>query len=142
MSFPAILLRVLLTITLVLNGVTTAVAATHLEEGRRNHVMSVEVTVAPAASGSTPCHQPDQTPGPVMHDRDATDKAVAGESAHPTPDCCDTGTCECACIHAAQLDFSGSSLRPFAEDDSRGVRRLALGHAAPALPHLIRPPIA
>ena len=143
MSLWPILLRVLLGVALVLNGATAAVAAMHLAGNASAASTQSSVTEGSAvASESTPCHQVEQPLEPTpLKGLAAAQQQIPDAPPHADPDCCESGTCECAWIHVAPLDYLGNSLRPMVGDGSRSARWLAVGHAAPALPHLIRPPI-
>lgn len=146
MSSWSILLRVLLSLVLVLNGATSAAAATHMQ---MNHTaahtpIKAQANVSQAMSADMPCHHPDQTSAAVVGDDSpiATDPTPK-KSKHPAPDCCKsgTGTCTCACTHLAQATLPALNITAFVHDGNRSIRRLTLAHPTPALPHLIRPPI-
>jgi len=49
--------------------------------------------------------------------------------------------CRCACAHPAQAAVPMVAFTPLPVESAGNVRPLASAHAAPALPHLIRPPI-
>lgn len=141
MSVRAILLRVLLCLALVLNGATPAMAsakmvqmhAAHLSDSRAVTRATQVASVEPSAS----CH--DQ----VVQ---AQPQHAAEVANHQQPDqsdqgCCKSSACTCACVHHAAamvplVVFHGASIA-----QGNSVRPMALSHPAPALPHLIRPPI-
>lgn len=144
MSFWSILLRVLLSLVLVLNGATSAAAATQMQ---MNHTAAhtpseAQANLSQAMPAEMPCHHHDQTSTTVAD----SDSPIAAhpapeKSKHPAPDCCKSGTCNCACTHFTQATLPALTIPAPVLDGNRSVRRLTLAHAAPALPHLIRPPI-
>lgn len=137
MSAGSLLLRVLLCLVLVSNGITAAVASVHMAAG---HAMPAAAAQAASPSPSTPCHEGGDAGG---HDTATpvadTPSAADGEPA--PPDCCEAQACQCTCVqsvHATVLAWTISSGLP---DRARHGRPFASAHAEPALPHLIRPPI-
>ena len=124
----AILLRVLLSLALVLNGAGSAWAmdahagATKARH-HDGHAIAAEAVVPPChddADAGAP-HAPDPTPEPA--------------------DCCRTAACQCAC---AQLPATALAANPFVPDlppAAAAMSRTPHGHPAPALPHRTRPPI-
>jgi hypothetical protein len=136
MSLWSFLLRVLLSLSLILNGVATAAAVTHTHAGPGNiqPVISTPVKVSQAAE-VTPCHQHQLAESAATNDQPSPPAEPASKSSF---DCCKSNTCGCACTQAT---LPGLNLAAPVLDHSRSVRRLTLAHAAPALPHLIRPPI-
>ena len=113
-------LRILLSIALVLNGTGGAWAM---------DAAAAKVEAPPAmADAAPPCHEHADTPAP----------------ATPAPDpadCCQTTACQCACAHlpaAAFLSAVAVSPLPMRSDSAIVVIHR---HAAPPLPHQLRPPI-
>jgi hypothetical protein len=142
MHLPSILLRLLMCVTLILNGSAAAMASVGMPlEHAHAMAMNPGSMSSVAESGheaSPPCHEsmavdtaghpspapaPEQTPDPG------------------SPDCCTSGSCMCAC---AQHGFA-TSVAAFRVEvvsaRSGPVHPLSTGHAEPAQPHLIRPPI-
>lgn len=141
MSVWALLLRVLLSVALVLNGATGAAAAVHMQMPHDDgQALPTLVAESPESSSvDMPCHH--QATGtsdeaPLA----AADPAPAG-SKHSTPDCCKSSSCNCVCAHATQAPLASTFIHAPLVDRSQNVRPLLLGHPAPALPHLNRPPI-
>ena len=143
MSFGSILLRLLLSLCLVLNGTGTAAASAHLPM----KAIETAATAERTAGHAMPCHggshdmatmPPKQPPAGDSATNDSTPSAKSGHGKH-SPDCCKSGTCRCACVHIAQAGVPTRLPAVLAHGPS--VRALALGHTAPALPHPIRPPI-
>ena len=141
MSARAILLRVLLCVALVVNGATPAMAsaqmvqmhAAHLSDSRAVSRAAQVGNVEPSAS----CHDQVAQAQP-QHAGEASDHQQPDQSV---PGCCKSSACPCACVHHAAammplVAFHGASIA-----QGNSVRPMALSHPAPALPHLIRPPI-
>ena len=136
----SLLLRALLCLCLVLNGMAAASASAHLPMA--DHIGAASVAANPASMAATQdasCHGHGAT---AMADQDEATTATP-EPAKPkhSPDCCTSGICNCACVHIAQAGVPALQLPASSPDHARSVRALTLGHAAPALPHPIRPPI-
>lgn len=143
---PAILLRVLLSLTLVLNGAGYAAASTTMEL-HGSHAKSGDARTATVNHDGTsaPCHTgADVTnAGMAHHGHDsspAPDTPAANGSGEP--DCCDAGQCVCACVQHLVVTLTMPVVADAAFLHATSVRRLSLAHAQPALPHPIRPPIA
>ena len=142
MSLPAFLLRLLLCMTLVLNGSGYAVAATqmqltHMATAEQEHRL---VTMA-EHDAPVPCHSKEpagKESAPAM----SPDAVHSGASAsqHGSPDNCQA-VCSCDCLQHASLAMM--DLMPPASErlNAPSTRRIPAGHAAPALANLIRPPI-
>ena len=128
------LLRVVLSIALVLEGVSGAVAATRMHADRMSSTdasaqVDLDEMPCPAHQGPQGGHQASKTGSP----------ASPGKS--PVPDCCKSGMCTCACVHVAQIALSALQVTAPVLEHDLSVRRLSLTYATPSLPHLIRPPI-
>jgi hypothetical protein len=144
MSSSSVLLRILLSLSLVFNGSGYAFASGHLAM-MAGHASADTQAVAASGMPQAPCDEG----GAVAAHEAAGDSAGAilsvSGNAHPpghsSPECCESGSCRCACVHgtvAAMPILADAILVPM---DDAAVRRLVSAHAAPALPHLIRPPI-
>jgi hypothetical protein len=122
MSPTALLLRVLLSLALVLNGIGSAVAAVHAQAGHADHGTAHAMAMPDAA----PCH--DQAP-------------LAPADADDDSGCCHGARCDCHCT-APAATIAGVLLLPHAAPAvAVATHRLDAGHRAPALAHPIRPPI-
>ena len=141
MSTRAILLRLLLCIALVFNGAASAMASVQMMQMHADGqgTASIPVPTMADAEPAMPCHHN----GQASHSQDAADAAMPSKDKQPhqAPDCCKSSTCTCACVHQAAamvpvMAFQGTALLHVGS-----VRSMALGHATPPLPHLIRPPI-
>jgi hypothetical protein len=142
MSVWALLLRVLLSVALVLNGATGAAAAVRMQmtHGDGQALAALAAESPELSSGDMPpCHQ-QTTEADGEAPLAAADPAPAG-SKHSTPDCCKSSSCNCVCAHATQAPLASTFVHAPLVDRSQNVRPLLLGHPAPALPHLNRPPI-
>jgi hypothetical protein len=121
-SWP-VLLRLLLAIALVFNGLTTAMGSVHPE-----HV------VAPFAGAQ----QGDEHAGASCHD---DDMASPDKPAPSSPDCCKSGVCACTCVQHAPATLVAPTFGWPTLARVEAARRLVSDHVEPALHNLIRPPI-
>ena len=146
MRLPPLLLRLLLTLALIANGVTGAFAATQMQTA---HVAEITAqakatTLAHTKSAEPACHEHRASMGDAQTDLQIAPADVpktGSDTEHGAPDCCKSAKCACACMqHLASTSASVHMLQ-VRIDHASGVRPLTLGHATPALPHLIRPPI-
>jgi hypothetical protein len=136
MSRVGILLRVVLGLSLVLNGIGGTLAATEMAFGSTATASGTDSATipAPAHSGcldhaSMPHHQqPPAEPGR---------KLPAGHS-----DCCGVGLCGCACAQLPSLAALESLFVPPSLEHERLSTAVGVNRPSPALPDLIRPPIA
>ncbi|MEG3191024.1 MULTISPECIES: CopL family metal-binding regulatory protein [Novilysobacter] len=146
MSCHAILLRLLLCVSLFLNGAGHAVSAEHvpLERGvaavqdARLSPPPPDILAAGHAAG--PCHEEagphagGATPAPrdsgMQHGPDQTH---AG--------CCEPSACSCACLQLAMGTPAALLPHGAVVGHSGEAGALMSGHPPPVLPHLIRPPI-
>lgn len=142
MPLSTFLLRLLLCMTLVLNGSGYAVAATqmqltHMSAAEQEHRLATVVERDIPA----PCHSQvpvEEEAAPAMW-QDAVQSGSSG-SQHGSPDDCQT-LCYCDCLQHASLAMM-ALMPPTSERLSApSTRRIPAGHAAPALANLIRPPI-
>lgn len=140
MSFRALMLHVILCVALVFNGAASAMVSARMAQmhGQTGEVHSAKQApvAAAGADDARPCHDNAH----AMHDG-ARGDAKPAKGEQPAPDCCKSNTCTCACVNhvAAVVPPPAFQASPIAHDNS--VRRMTLGHAAPPLPNLIRPPI-
>lgn len=134
MTFWATSLRITLSLGLILNGSSLAMAVTGADMG----IEGGSHTVAKVGGGMEhPCHGVESAGASDSADS----KITTDPSKSRSPDCCKSGVCGCACLHAAApiptiamlgvTIFHGPVLRPL---ESR--------HASPVLPEQIRPPIS
>lgn len=136
MSFWPLLLRVLLSLTLLMNGVTSAMASVQMDMQHASQQAQVEASKAVVVNAHQSCH--DEAATPQKHA--AKDKASGGDHGRDS-DCCKSASCRCACLLSAQATVPVWSVPNSVAHHAHVVRPLPLGHAAPSLQHLIRPPI-
>jgi hypothetical protein len=129
MSTRSILLRCLLALALLCNGVASVVAGVHAHAD----MPAQDIAAAPTENigHASPCHEPaEAAPMPMVADSDAEPAS-----------CCDGGQCDCTCIGTALAPTRIEALAGIALPHTRPGHRLADGHRGPALAHPIRPPI-
>ncbi|MBS0200423.1 MAG: CopL family metal-binding regulatory protein [Proteobacteria bacterium] len=138
MPIHADLLRILLSLALVLNGLGSAAASVQMT----GHMMQAPVKATPSIT-----HQSDQASCDHQHPA-ATDNAYpASHQVHAkhgdpaSPDCCKSSTCSCACVHACTSVTMAAQQVLLIPAHDPGTGRIAVTYPSPALPHLIRPPI-
>jgi len=133
----SILLRLLLVVALVFNTMGTAVASVHLD-----HLGSMEAAQTPevVATEAPPCHEHQQAAAAAT-DEQPIAAVETPRKRNSTPDCCKSGTCRCTCVHHAPALMIALGFYPLIIEDAKSARPMSSGHATPALPHLIRPPI-
>lgn len=136
MWLSTVLIRVLLSVALILNGATQAMVSVQMTHG----AASIASMPEKKASSEMPCHQHEQAAASLTADPSAAPDSPP-KTKHPAPDCCKFGACRCACLHSAPAAVPMMIYTPALVDHSQSVLPIALGHVAPALPHLIRPPI-
>lgn len=136
MSGLRLLLQVFSLLALVLNGASPAGAGLQGTPG----LAAGQGTMAAAGHPAGSCHDRDPADRGTLFQTVPADAAAGSDEAAP-PSCCDPSGCGCACASCP------SAMVPAAMADGLvcvpgtrlGFRVLA--HAAPPLPHVIRPPI-
>ena len=143
MSVPSPLLRVLLSISLILNGSSYAMASMHMQMGHGPApALAVEQAPDSVDAAEPPCHQHQNgVLGLEAPLSDTASDTASIQSEIPPPECCKSGSCRCACVHQVQVAVSVYSLDGAVIEHADVMPPLNPGHAAPVLPHLIRPPI-
>lgn len=126
MSVASLLLRVVLMISLLLNGLNAAMAGEHRMDAPET---------APAAAPPCHGHAPPQADLQPPHANDHQTQA-APDDAH-----CKLKDCVRTCAQQPALAAEGLAL--FAADyaGTRPLQQHAPGHPTPALPRIQRPPI-
>jgi hypothetical protein len=151
MRLTTLLLRVLLCLGLVFNGSGYAFASGHLETTGHAAVKHAALKHADrtAEKSSThpatqpPCHDEDGTAAtqPPSHAPAAILAANTQDPDHSGVDCCQSGSCRCVCVHGSVALMPPPASGAFAPMHDAAMQTLVTGAPAPALPHLIRPPI-
>jgi hypothetical protein len=146
-SLSALLLRVVLSLALVLNGAGGALAAGHAAMESGIHAVESGVK-SPAAHLAVHCHG-DATASssvPASGAAEAPSSVSIADheavGAHGDSACCDDDSCQCIGVNgsAAGAPQLATDTWPARSTAVRDLPRAEF--PAPALPHLIRPPIA
>lgn len=129
----AIVLRVCLALSVLLNGAGPAMAAVHAPDSA-------------IAAAETPCHEAgdDGLAGSRTHPAglDAAATRMPESSGQSADDCCGGGPCECACVQPGHVPLPAVTGVPPVAIALEASRAMRSRHASPTLPHLIRPPIS
>jgi hypothetical protein len=133
--FP-VLLRILLSLTLVLDGSGTAIASTMAVQG-----MPMTMAQSPTSDGHDapgPCHETDEV---ASSPEEQSMHPIAPDPQSPAPDCCKSGTCACANAQPAQFAAHSTLRQVFANSRAHVVHPTQLKFTTPAQRQPIRPPI-
>ena len=147
MSPWSVLLRMMLIVALVLNGAGAAAASVMMSPAPMPGTASNTTHAMQAKSAmqdGMPCHDMAQTMAKTASPDVAMQSpahATQGKGKSTTPDCCKGGTCQCACMQAAHAALPAMLAFALASPHSDVAHPMPAGHADPALPHLVRPPI-
>lgn len=130
-----------LALVLMLNGIASAMAAVQYAAGPALPAATSEAPlVDPAAGGA---HDACAELEPRLVENDAPITGNTHDTGHhPGADCCESGACQCACAYSGSPALPPDARNGFGDLGQMGVRPTASWHAAPALPHLMRPPIS
>jgi hypothetical protein len=138
MTPSAALLHVLLSLILMLNGIGGAFAGAkmQLQHAHPDQPAATTEATADVHAGMPECDQGmEQTqPAPTAIDLASPDQAV--------PACCENMVCDCACAQHGSVMVPVSRIALPTLGHASVLHALTVGHAAPALPSLIRPPIS
>ena len=139
----SLLLRVILCISLVGNGVGAAQASARMAFEHAAHVQQAGSAEPVAAEDSLPpCHHHAGAKAHAMHDeRVAAHQHAAPSGKTAPPECCKGKQCTCACAHASCPAVTTAAAAFVPQTTARVVAVVAVDHPQPRLPHLIRPPI-
>jgi len=139
-----VLLHVLLSLALVANGIGAAMASAHagcVHSATAAALSVVESSEAPAVA-EPPCHG-DMVPETASPMHGTTHASLTGDASsadHPGDDDCD-GACDCDCTAHCQAALMPPTLLLHASTRIAHPNAPVYDHAAPALPHPVRPPI-
>ena len=133
MFVGSLLLRFVLSLALLVSGTSHAgMVMTGMAGMAGEHSGHVAAAAAPT------CHEAGET----ASDHAAHVAGVAdGPAGDPLPDCCQAGSCRCACVHGlSATPVPGSAgFRP--SGHQRHLEPGTVTYVSPSLPQLIRPPI-
>lgn len=133
-----VLLRILLSLSLVLNGSAYAVAGTQMQMGSMDTAASPAMAGHRMAMAQSPCQQ-------MPADSSATASADAAQDPAPATlparDCSQAGMCSYACAQPAPAAAPAAGLRLAAVPHAQVASPARAAHVAPILQNLIRPPI-
>jgi hypothetical protein len=141
----ALVLRIVLCASLVLNGLSAAAATVRMQGMAHVPNLTHRVSVDTGSSTSEPpCHGGHGSGmAPAVHASQHIPAAAAQKLKQegPPPDCCKSGHCQCASLPclpytASAVRWHGATWRLLA------ARSLTTTHASPSLTKLTRPPIA
>lgn len=138
----SVLFRLFLATILVLNGFASAMAGLHHAAGSAAiGGPSGTGPVEPAAQAATDgAHAGCDEPDPMGAGNELTGHGDTSSSGHP-PDCCEPGTCQGTCANTGVPALPSLLESNLGTRGQAGVRPTIPSHTAPALPHLMRPPI-
>lgn len=142
MPSPSILLRLLLCVTLILNGISGATAAVRMAAGHAEHSVAAVKDDSIATQAMSPCHGHDAKAMATTKVAQPTFPVEAPAPPAEPEQCCDSSACQCACVHQSAATIVASFLMAPAQPVIGIARSLDVSYRAPALPHLIRPPIS
>lgn len=141
MSFvSAVLLRILLSLALVLNGVGSAAASVQMAGGMMASESHSMRAVA-SEGGDSACPEHHAATAKPDADSSALHHAPSRDGRHPAPDCCKSSTCRCVCVHACASVPVASAQASVIPAHALRIDPKVEGRPSPTLPHLIRPPI-
>lgn len=142
MTFRSILLRLVLALGVILNGSPFAMAASSVGLHDPAEMHSLAQNAEARISAMPSCHESSASVESNTSERSAQSKDVAATTPkRAVPDCCKSGHCNCACVHAAAT-LPSFDWRAVAGIHESVVFPVETGLPAPILPNLNRPPIA
>jgi len=140
-SVSAVLLRVLLSLALILNGMGAAVASVQTA-GSMMAAASHGMRAVASESGDSAC--PEHRAATARHDADPSalhPSPSKDGGGHPSPDCCKSSSCHCVGVHACASVPVALTQAPSIAAHALRIASKAQERPSPMLPHLIRPPI-
>jgi hypothetical protein len=137
MSIQAVLWRVVLCISVILNG--SALASTAMSMPSPLHQQQLDSMSTDSPSMHSACHEQSADMPVVVAHQHAPSNPPPCKGGHATPDCCATGACGCAFVQA-QASIAVARFDSLAKHAVTAIRVQAR-HDDPELHQLIRPPI-
>lgn len=143
MAARSFLFRLFLASILVLNGIGSAMAGVHHAAGAAAIGVHSETGAGEpdAQAADDGAHAGCDEPDPMLAGHDSPNPGDSQSSGHPA-DCCGPGTCKGTCANTGVSALTSVPHDGFDTPGQASARPTISWHAAPTLPHLIRPPIA
>lgn len=155
MSVFSILLRLLLSVALILNGSGIAKAHVGMTMGhatgghaepaaKTGHALAKNTSNAHAAMGPDCHHIQAKAAAAKVHASKAHASVAVASGSDTSPGlthCCQSGNCRNNCTQHCAAVLTTASVQDAVIPRAVPMRPVLAGHLAPALPHLIRPPI-
>lgn len=135
MRLAPFLLRLLLCMSLVANGVGLAHAAAGMQVAHVAKAVAAAVDDRPVAEAG--CHEAVPAHAAMTHDN----APAANEPGSHDGACCDGASCECLCTAQVPLACATGLLAGIAPARAVAAAGDASNHRPPRLAHEIRPPI-
>lgn len=143
-----VLLRVLLCVGLIFNGSGAAVASArmqlaHVQPAQAAFDSQVTKAAGDRAEAKPACHEDAASVAQADHHAPDIDSTLMARPQAPdghSPDCCESGACQCDCVHQMQV-LADANAPDIEVEPTDSVRSMMSAHVPPTLPHLIRPPI-
>lgn len=141
MSASAALLRLLLSLVLVLNGIGTVAAFARMA-GAMDGAAGAHHAAASKPALAKHCAHDAGAEATDLHAGHGNMPASPPCGDHATPDCCDSSACGCACAQSGSGALFAIAQLPPVFPHGDPAPPPSTGHAAPVLALAIRPPIA
>lgn len=138
MTPSAVLLRVLLSLVLILNGIGGAFAGAQM---KMQHAHLDQSTVSTEAAADVHVGMPECDQGMEQTQPAPTAIDLASSPDDAVPACCENMVCDCACAQHGSAMVVVSRIGLTMLGHASALHPLTVGHFAPVLPSLIRPPI-
>lgn len=138
MSASAVLLRLLLCLVLVLDGIGSAGASARMAVAATGHPAAA---AEPERCPSHP-HAPEAADPHAGHHAPSPAAASAKCADHANSHCCDSAACGCACAQTGSTAMFAAAPLALAFLPAAPLPSASAGRAAPVLAPSIRPPIA
>lgn len=136
MSPASILLRCLLCLGLIVNGLGSAVAGVRMLELKANTALEA-AAASPDVAMTMPCHDEG-----MAASSDAEPAVAVQEQGGRDAGCCHSSICYCDCLHSVQADISVPLLVAARPPQRESVQLTHESYMPPSLSLLLRPPIA
>lgn len=139
---PAVLLRVLLSLALIFNGIGGAVASSRMQPEGAGHMHGKTQAVPAAQASQVPsCGEHAGLTAASKRDADSSAMKESVAESKDSADCCKSSACPCDCVQQLQVAIAAALFPAPIIEHTTSVRAVKPAHAAASLPRLIRPPI-